>query len=125
MKVIHKYFVIALLLSLIFSVSAVAAHDIQENMTFEQSSLADVSDETISTSLEETQEINEVEKDSSLSQGEDNKHEIEASLEDSQEIQTVEEESLLGHSGDDDLSVGEQLKFSDLQTQINNAASKV
>lgn len=45
MKVIHKYFVIALLLSLIFSVGAVAAQDIQENMTFEQSNIGDVSQE--------------------------------------------------------------------------------
>ena len=39
MKVIHKYLVIALLLSLIFSVSAVAA---QKDMTFEQSDINDV-----------------------------------------------------------------------------------
>ena len=45
MKVIHKYFVIALLLSLIFSVGAVAAQDIQESMTFEQSNIGDVSQE--------------------------------------------------------------------------------
>ena len=62
MKVIHKYFVIALLLSLIFSVDAVATKDIQENMTFEQSNIEDVSQETIGTSLEDAQEIKRLKK---------------------------------------------------------------
>ena len=55
MKVINKYLVIALLLSLIFSVSAVAA---QENMTFEQS---DSDTETLTVSSEDAQEIESVE----------------------------------------------------------------
>ena len=56
MKVFNKYFVIALLLSLIFSVSAVAA---QENMTFEQSDI----DETLTVSPY-MGEINAVEEES-------------------------------------------------------------
>ena len=64
MKVIHKFFVIALLLSIIFSLSAVAA--VQEDITFEQSDTEEVSTETISASPEEDQVINSVEDESSV-----------------------------------------------------------
>ena len=57
MKVFNKYLVIALLLSLIFSVSAVAA---QEDMTFEQSDIDNVYDETLTVSSDDTQEIKAV-----------------------------------------------------------------
>ena len=109
MKVIHKYFVIALLLSLIFSVSAVAAQDNLENMTFEQSSIADVSHETISASLEDTQEIKEVEDDSSLDQGEDNKETLLS--------QNEEDEN------NDNLGAGVTGTFTDVQNKINSAPS--
>jgi len=68
---VNKYIFIALLLSLIFSVGAVAAQDMQENITFEQSDIDDVSIETIGTSLGDTQETYDNEKDSSLGLGED------------------------------------------------------
>ena len=57
MKVKNKIFVFALILSLIFTVSCVAAED----MTFEQSELEMVSDET---EIELNQEENMVEDDS-------------------------------------------------------------
>ena len=97
MKVIHKFFVIALLLSLIFSISAVAA---QENMTFEQSNTGEVSEETLSVPSEETQEVSAVEDDSSVNDAED-------------KLQTVDENQL---------SAGERT-FEDLKAIIDNAKS--
>ena len=70
MKVIHKFFVIALLLSLIFSVSAVVA---AENMTFEQGNMEDVSRETLSVSSDDIQKIGAVEDESSVNAAEDGK----------------------------------------------------
>ena len=61
MKVIHKYLVIALLLSLIFSVATVTAAD---DMTFEQSNIEDVSLETLSVSLDDNQGTESVEEKS-------------------------------------------------------------
>ena len=99
MKVIHKIFVIALLLSLIFSVSAVAAQDIHENMTFKQGNMEDVSDETLNAPVEETLEVNSVEEESSVS---------------------IAEDEILKASEKDQLAVGERT-FEDFKTIINNA----
>ena len=101
MKVIHKFFVIALLLSLIFSISAVAA---QENMTFEQSNTGEVSEETLSVPSEENQEVSAVEDDSSVNDAEDQNENLQVSFEDQLT------ESSFG-------------TFSEIQTQINNAKS--
>ena len=96
MKVIHKYLVIALLLSLIFSVSAVAA---QKDMTFEQSDINDVDTEILTVSSEDP-EINAVEVESSVISAEDNE--------------------ILQSSGEDQLAAGEG-SFSDVQSKIDGA----
>lgn len=102
MKVIHKIFVIALLLSLIFSVAAISAQDIQENMTFEQSDIIDeVSTETLSISSE-NQEIEAVEEDSSVNGAED---------------------KFLHSTDDNQLNTGNEGSFSDIRNMINNAIS--
>lgn len=100
MKVIHKFFVIALLLSIIFSLSAVAA--VQEDITFEQSDTGEVSTETISASPDDNQEINSVEDESSVNAAGDQNEKLKAS----------EDEKLA------DTSFG---TFSEIQTKINNA----
>lgn len=106
---VNKYIFIALLLSLIFSVGAVTAQDIQENITFEQSDIDDVSIETIGTSLGDTQETYDNEKDFSLDQVEDD---------------TIEKDLLLGQSEDNDnLGADVTGTFSDVQTKINSASS--
>ena len=96
MKVIHKYLVIALLLSLIFSVSAVAA---QEDMTFEQSDINDVDTEILTVSSDDS-EINAVEEESSVISAEDNE--------------------ILQSGGEDQLAAGEG-SFSDVQSKIDGA----
>ncbi|WP_458453251.1 hypothetical protein [Methanobrevibacter sp.] len=91
MKVTRKLFVIALLLSIVFAMSAVAA---AENATFEQSNIMEeVSTETLSVSPDEIQELNTVEDESLVNNAEDN------------EI----------------LTDGETGTFSDIQSMINNA----
>lgn len=104
MKVIHKYFVIALLLSLIFSVSAVAAQDIEENMTFEQGNMGEVSDETLNAPAEETLEVNSVEEESSVNAAEDQSEKLQA-------------------SNDETLADDETKTFDDVQKKIDNATS--
>ena len=94
MKVIHKYLVIALLLSLIFSVSAVAA---QEDMTFEQSDI----DEILTVSSEDIQEIKYFEDGISVNGAENN-------------------DKLLKTNDNNQLTDGEG-SFSDIRSKINNA----
>ena len=100
MKVFNKYLVIALLLSLIFSVSAVAA---QEDMTFEQSDIDNVYDETLTVSSDDTQEIKAVEDDNSADNAEDN-------------------DELLGSSDDNQLAAGEGT-FSEVRNKIEQAGN--
>ena len=92
MKFNYKYFVIALLFSLILSVSAVAA---QEDMTFEQSDI----DETLTLSPD-VKEINTIEEEFSVDDAENNE--------------------LLQASDDDQLTAGEG-SFSDVQSKIDEA----
>ena len=125
MKVKNKIFIIALLLSLIFSVSAVAAQDMQENITFEQSDIDDVSIETIGTSLGDTQETYDNEKDSSLGLGEDQQISDLGGANSPENIND-EKDSLLGQGEDennDNLGAGVTGTFTDIQTKINSAAS--
>ncbi|WP_295598219.1 Ig-like domain-containing protein [uncultured Methanobrevibacter sp.] len=102
MKVIHKIFVIVLLLSLIFSVSAVAAQDIEENMTFEQGNMGEVSDETLNAPAEETLEVNSVEEESSVNAAED-------------------DDVILKASEKDQLAADEPANFSVISKAIDNA----
>ncbi len=102
MKVIHKFFVIALLLSIIFSLSAVAA--VQEDITFEQSDTGEVSTETISASPDDNQEINSVEDGSSVNAAGDQNEKLKA-------------------GEDEKLAADETKTFEDVQKKINNATS--
>ena len=102
MKVIHKFFVIALLLSIIFSLSAVAA--VQEDITFEQSDTGEVSTETISASPDDNQVINSVEDESSVNAAGDQNEKLKA-------------------SEDEKLAADETKTFEDVQKKINNATS--
>ena len=96
---VNKYIFIALLLSLIFSVGAVAA---QENITFQQSKMDEVSPETLSVPSDETQEIKSVEDESSVS-----------SAGDENEIFKVSEKNQLASN--------EPANFSVINKAINNA----
>ena len=75
MKVTKKLFLVALLLSLILSIGAVTA---QDNMTFEKSSIQDVSTETNNKgTLSISDEINQQTGDETSSLGESNSHNVE------------------------------------------------
>ena len=102
MKVKHKLLVIALLLSIVFTMSAVAA---AENATFEQSDIIEeVSDETLSAPSDEVQEMKSVEEESSVNVAEDDKEILQASEK-------------------DQLTESNFGTFSEIQTKINNAKS--
>ena len=98
MKVIHKYLVIALLLSLIFSVATVTAAD---DMTFEQSNIEDVSLETLSVSLDDNQGTESVEEKS---------------------LDKNENQDVLQADDNDQLTAGEGT-FSEIRTKIDNATN--
>ena len=73
MKVTRNFLIIALLLSIVFTISAVAA---AENATFEQSDMGEVSTETLNVPSDENQEIKAVDGESSVSSAEDEDFEM-------------------------------------------------
>ena len=99
MKVTSKLLIIALLLSIVFTISAVAA---AENDTFEQSDMGEVSTETLSAPSGEVQEIEAVEDQSLVSSAEDKKE-------------------FLQFNNDTILNSGTYGTFEEVQSQIDGA----